>query len=294
MAEKNSHVLTLSPEGVYKSIQDHGTIRQMTTMYGKNFHARVLSAVPPHSPWPNDLRIPFTEDVASLLSQHVGIGLLRRALNNGMLTLSPEDEKYLVAELKNDRCTVQYTPDGTHLERVVAVTNISLRQPDGTLLFQIGAYDAAKGVKVSCHVPGCKRKGGETPGLALERLLREDMKLFSGRMTIESNDTVGSVKEQTQNLKMRTKTAKTIYRASLTVPVEELLLPTAVLKKEPNIPELESITDRQILVLPQGSNKAGLYAFLEQEEYDLLDAEEHASAITAWLECLDLSHLADT
>eukprot|EP00403_Amphidinium_massartii_P048313 CAMPEP_0178465996 /NCGR_PEP_ID=MMETSP0689_2-20121128/51660_1 /TAXON_ID=160604 /ORGANISM="Amphidinium massartii, Strain CS-259" /LENGTH=130 /DNA_ID=CAMNT_0020092975 /DNA_START=148 /DNA_END=537 /DNA_ORIENTATION=+ len=129
IAEKASHLLCLNADSLFKVIQDHTTIRQMTSMYGKNFHARVLSAVPPHSPWPSDLKIPFTEDVASLLSQHVGIGLLRRALNNNMLALSPEDEKYLVSELKTDRCTVQYTPDGSQLERVVSVTNILLRQP---------------------------------------------------------------------------------------------------------------------------------------------------------------------
>merc|ERR1719336_3001176 len=138
---KACHLLALSASGLLKVLHDHKFIGALTAQYGKNFHVRVTSAVPPHSPWPTDLKVHFT-DVGDLLSQTVGIGLFRRALQNGTLSLSAEDEAYLESELRNDKCTLQYSDDGSRLERVVSVSNVSLSRVDGTILHQIGSWES--------------------------------------------------------------------------------------------------------------------------------------------------------
>merc|ERR1712232_1108480 len=127
----------------------------MMKQYGRNFYMRVVSACPPHAPWPDDLQVPFT-DISDLMSQHVGIGLYKRALKKGHLTLSKEMQKLLENELNDEKCTLQKASNGD-LERVVALVVLDLRRSDGYIFTQVGKYTLSGGVKVSVELPGKKR-----------------------------------------------------------------------------------------------------------------------------------------
>jgi len=208
----------------------------ITAQYGKNFHARVISAVPPHCAYPTDFAVPFTE-IGDLLSQHVGIALITRAVSTGMLVLASNDKKYLEKELRADRCTVQYydTSRGGHqLHLVVFVTNIRVWQADGTMLFQIGSWESGKGFKKACHVPGTKRSIGESPQKALQRILNEDLRPFADHIELEGMpESVEEWKEETQNLRMPTKTVKTVHSAFLYTSVEAIQVSVAVIRPPP-------------------------------------------------------------
>jgi len=322
--EKSCHLLTISADAMLQMLPEFPTIQCLTRQYAKNFHSCLTSAGPPHSKWPTDLHIPFTEDTAMLLSQHVGMGLLKRALAHGRLELSSEDEEYVVKELMAGKCTIQYAEDGFHLERVVYLANVMLgwfdtsaEVPEGTpkncpetpppnmksmasgsrstqgfagpsVLYQLGAVDAKGKAKLALHMPGTKRLTGESPQLALQRILDADLRPFANSITVEDSIRKVSVKDSTQSVKMRTKTVKTIYRSSLSN------LPSSIQSWKvpfPNLPGLEQLHNdgHTLLALPQGDKAYGLYAFLLPRQYDILDRKENGAVMKEWISSLSLS-----
>merc|ERR1712176_515848 len=145
----------------------------MATDYGHKFHASIVAAVPPHASWPSDLKVPFT-DIADLLqSQDVGIGLLRQAQMKGLDIPSAKIHK-LEAEIKDGKCIVQLGHDNS-LERVVAVVALHIENNDGLIFVQVGKFDAAGGVSVTCVLPGKKRGKGEFPHETIKRVIENDL-----------------------------------------------------------------------------------------------------------------------
>jgi len=307
--DKTCHLLCINANGLLQMLQDFPTLQRLAQQYAKNFHACLTSAGPPHSPWPSDVHVPFTEDVAMLLSQHVGVGLLKRGLALGKLNLSDDDEAYLVKELMAGKCTLQYADDGSQLERVVGVANVMLKWEDSfsglgsnlpshpssshapstldslqksgqcQVLYQIGVIDEKGNNKLSLHMPGTKRWTGESPQVALQRILDSDLKPFAKHMIIEDSERRVTVKEGTQTLKMRTKTVKTIYRSMLQK------WPSNIRTSKvnfPKLPGLEDLTGHDILALPQ-HNKVLLYSFLLPEQYDVLDSNDNMDSMKEWI-----------
>jgi len=307
-----SHLLSISSQALIEVLEEFPTVERLAQQYAKNYHAYLTSASPPHSQWPNDLHVPNTEDVAMLLSQHVGLGLLKRGLASGSLVLSDEDEAYVTKELMAGKCTIQYSDDGTQLERVVGLTNVMLRyEPDSftnpspkpLVLYQVGAVTQQGKTKLSLHIPGTKRWTGESPQAALKRILEADLRVFAPMMEVENSERKVSVKDSTQSLKMRTKTVKTIYRSNL----QEL--PKDIMSMQVPFPELPGLVGKsstpdssetdsephqfQLLVLPQ-EKEAGLYAFLLPAQYEIMDNDDNKDAMKAWMSTVkvDLEELA--
>jgi len=298
--ERSCHLLSVSSDGLVQMLQDFPLVLRLAQQYAKNFHACLTSAAPPHSSWPTDLHIPCTEDVAMLLSQHVGLGLMQRGLVSGRLELSDEDEAYLTKELMSGKCTLQYSEENGQLERVVGVANLMLKwdptfdeerdsiRNSTHVLYQIGAMDVSTGkLRLALHMPGTKRWIGESPLYALKRMNMTDLGKFSQHMIMVDSERRVSVKESTQTLKMRTKTVKTIYRGIL----QEW--PPDLLSTKVDFPRLQGLDKdllQQDLLLLQMSSQVGFYAFLEPDDYYVLEQAQNNEIMRDWFASLNLEY----
>jgi len=157
---------------------------KMLKQYGRNFHLRVVSAVPPHAPWPTDLHVPYA-NASDLMSQNVGLNLVRAAVDDGTLDISKEDVLHLEEELRTEKCAIQKTTDG-ELERIVALVALRLSRIDGRILVQVGTWSRANGFKAKVRLPERRRAIGELPRRALRRLLREDFGRYAGVVELET------------------------------------------------------------------------------------------------------------
>jgi len=283
------HLLSINAVAMLRMLQEFPTVRRLTQQYAKNYHSYLTSSGPPHSAWPTDLHVPFTEDVAMLLSQHVGLGLLKRNLTAGTLYLSPEDEAYVQKELMAGKCTLQYSEDDHQLERVVGVANLQLKwevASEVRTLYQLGLVDEKNRQKLSLHVPGTKRLTGESPNAALQRILDTDLQSFANFMYVEDSERKVSVKESTQTLKMRTKTVKTIFRSVLSEWPDDI---HSFHVAWPKILGLEGLHPLEVLAIPSNA-QVGIYAFMLPEQYDIIESSENIEIMKEWIASIQVGY----
>mmetsp|Transcript_22332 Transcript_22332/g.52047 ORF Transcript_22332/g.52047 Transcript_22332/m.52047 type:complete len:258 (+) Transcript_22332:2-775(+) len=160
------------------------------------------------------------------------------------------------------------------------------------VLYQIGRIDEANGTKkpkLALHIPGTKRKTGETPQAGLERVLSAELLPFKDHMRFEGSERVVNQKDGTQTLKMRTKTVKTVYKATLTSWPEQI---ESRRVEFPDLPGLrKNMRHQDLLLLPQSSNQVGLYAFLQPKLYATIESASRADSMKKWIASLDVGTL---
>jgi len=183
MAESYVQLLVVAAAGLTK-IQRRGkpAIDFSMRKYGCNYYERIISAQPPHTPWPSDIFVAYT-DIGDLLPPDVGIGLYKSAVVKGRLRIPRDSRQQLEEELRNEMCTLQEDGKG-ELERVVATVNVCLRRLDGTILVELGRFTDA-GMKVTCDLPHTKRALGDLPHLALRRIIEQDLTPFDGMLRFD-------------------------------------------------------------------------------------------------------------
>jgi len=157
-ARVSCQLLSVNATGLLRVLQRHATVSAMTKSYGRNFHTRLVSARPPHAEWPTDLHVPYTIP-SELLSQHVGIALLRHARRSGMVSLPAAQLEKLSEEVRCGLCSVQHSKDGSGLQRIVTLVALRIEQ-DGLTFMQVGKWDCARGRPRSCRT---RRSGGCWP-----------------------------------------------------------------------------------------------------------------------------------
>jgi len=175
-AVTRSKVFSMHADKLWTLVKEAPSVRKISTTYARNFHKQLTMAIPPFEDYPTDLYVPRTS-VADLLSPQVEIDLLRSIRVRDM---SPEQEAALIRELEEEKCCV--TLDGTNrLLRTVLMAVLVLVRGDGRRLVEIGRLEGGAGavasgsLKACCRLPGTKRRRGESPTLAIKRLLREDL-----------------------------------------------------------------------------------------------------------------------
>jgi len=188
--ESASELLVIDAEGLMREVMKAGESPSslMIRHYGRGYHLRIMTAVPPIAPWPTDLHVPDTE-VSSLVSTQVGIGLLSRAIEHGQLQISEEAAEALFAELAEEKCSLRADKDGS-LERIVSVVALRLSNTEDSVLVQLGTYKPGSGVKAQLELPGVKRKSTELSEAALQRLLEVRVPGIQSSLTVESTKAV--------------------------------------------------------------------------------------------------------
>merc|ERR1711957_551063 len=106
-AVKSCQLLSLDIIEFQHIVTKHTFIKDLMTSYGRAFHKRVISAVPPNFAWPTDLHVPLTDFsgiVSSMSRSHkVFIGLL--AVKH-MPWIGTGNRKELQLEITAGRCVL--------------------------------------------------------------------------------------------------------------------------------------------------------------------------------------------
>lgn len=277
-----SHFIALEADDLYVIVRQFPPVAMITQHYGRAFHLRIASAIPPHAPWPTDLVIPFTEG-SELLSPQVGVRTLRVAKLSGNLEIQEEALQELEEEVRKEKCAIQQV-DGA-VTRVVAVVALHVNRADSRFLAQLGHWEKNKGPKVSLTLPGTKRRIGELPQTAFERVLEEDLSPLKSGLTLEN------IEHQVERKHSEKYTMVTLYNRAihfciLSEPIEELDLPAWM-------PPLEDVPPPIEMHAITAKGRAVLYGWLTDDEFSYYGTEEGSDTVRAWLDILGHSSFVD-
>mmetsp|Transcript_46267 Transcript_46267/g.103720 ORF Transcript_46267/g.103720 Transcript_46267/m.103720 type:complete len:501 (-) Transcript_46267:97-1599(-) len=272
-----SELLVVSSEALMAEfMRDHPAVH-LLKHYGRSYHQRVLSAVPPYARWPTDLKVPFT-DISDLLGPHVGIGMLQSEISKGTLHLSKAAEQELMEELLQEKCALTTAKDGG-LQRMVAVVALKVKDREGNIFAELGKCDA-KGVrKASCTLPGGKRAMNEVPQVTLKRVMEKRLPGLEQWVVLEGTDSHVETKPSPQ-FGMSSTYTKTLHLGSIVRPIELPGYHNKILQEGDNtLPvNLEEVT----LVMDTQAGGWLMYGWLQQEAFDKLNEEEGSKALKEW------------
>jgi len=304
-AVTEAKIFAVHASEMWKLVFATSPIQSITITYATNFHQRVTVAIPPHEDWPSDLSVPNTE---SLLSTEVELALLKAAKDNGKLKLSPHQEALLVGELDSGKCCLQVSED-EGLKRTVMLVTLRLVNGQGEMgemedriLVHVGKVSDGK-VEAGCKLPGTKRTRGESPGKALQRLLAQDLPMFTEEEERCELISIERQVERTESSKYgidtlyvksvqhaRTEVGKMSEVFPLTVNVgegEEVGEDESGNPEAKEVPEdLRHIFPRPLYAVPEKDSKLNVYAWLTDEELEFLKITENTALLKEWLKAI--------
>lgn len=285
-AVSHSRLVTVNASGLEEVISMKPIVAHVTKTYARNFHQRVTQAIPPYAPWPTDVHVPHA-DASDLLSADVNIGLLSLAVQNGSACLSEEQEEKLRKELSEGRCSLHTTESGDLL-RVVAVVALALRRPESSqCLYQLGTWTKLKGAAAEFKLPGTKRRMGELPHVAVQRLLEQDLAQLKEHVVLE--DSEHSV-ERTSSPRYGIDT--TYLRVVQGAVYEGSDSGDFIMPLNRGTSDLE--LPAQVYALPNNrGDKVIYYAWLSAESFEQLKALEGSAGVQTWVESLRLAGTED-
>jgi hypothetical protein len=277
-----SQLLVLRESNCLALMQDYYDARKLVTDYGTRYYKRIAAAVPPHAEFPDDIQVPFT-DVSDLLADHVGIAFFHHAVATGAINLTDEEHDELDAELYAGRSTVNKTSAGD-FERVVAVIALRIANVDSAIFVQVGKWDERRGIKAACLLPSTKRRLGELPRSALEDFVNDELRPLANHLHLTG---VGhQVLHKEAKFGMTSTLLRTEHHAIVhgdpelpTVKFEE-----GVEKLRSNSKDRALLAPRTIFMLPDGDNadKAALYAWITNEEYEMISVQANLKMLEPW------------
>lgn len=287
-AKSHSKLVSVTAAGLERVLSIKPIIANITKTYAKNFHHRVIQAIPPNAPWPTDLHVPNT-DASDLFSTDIDVALLSLALEQGTAQLSAEDEEALRKELREGRCGLQLSEAG-ELSRVVMLVALRIARLDGRVLYEVGTWTKDEGVVVSCCLPGTRRFRGELLHEAVRRMLHESLAPLSERLQLEECECAAEQAPCTTH-GLGTTYLEAVQRASYEGDEEEegeLFIARPPPGRCAGRPQLGGgVPLAEVYALPSRRG-AGLryYAWLATEEGERLGAPEASAALQAWLAAL--------
>jgi len=281
-----SQLLCVNIDSFVNMLSRFPPVGYLTRSYARAFHVRVVSAKPPFSSWPNDLKIPHT-DASDLMSPDVGVDMLQRAHREGRLgDMSDDDLQALFNELRAEKCAIQ-ADDAGDIQRIVAVVSVRLtREDDDRVLFEVGTYDENKAkLKANCTYPGKKRARGELPGQTFDNIKEEQLAPFRWGMELQAAEELVEVK--TGSFGLLTRYLKTEHKATLKSEFAEP--PTARARQNKEETALSPPVDSDIYVV-QCQDKVRLFAWLTIEEYEWFSRESDGQkALQDWVQSVDIA-----
>lgn len=161
---------TLHADAVGRVLRQDEVMFRIAAAYAEAFHYRLITAGPPHTDWPDDLRVPLTQ-YADLVMQlppdllvYIGIDAVevlsksqKSWLSGQMLTTA----KTLRNEVTTGKCVLMVNALG-EVKRVTSVLTLRLENSSGQILYQLGKLTAQNEFEVEFKLPGKKRELGES------------------------------------------------------------------------------------------------------------------------------------
>jgi len=281
-------MLTVSATDLLLTLPRHPLVGYLTKYYGRAYFVRISVARPPHSKWPNDLKVPHTE-ASDLLSPDVGLELLEREHRLGNVHMSASEMAKLCEEIKSERCAIQMGHGGA-LERIVALSNVKvIREEDGKILVEMARADKGdECVLPVCALPGLKRSRGEYPSVAMERLMKEVLAPFAPALRLTTSEEDIDVKNSS-TMHILTKYLKTVHYALLRADIPVPSLARAVAKHPLHIHSdhsdfLEEFADCEIFAVQHG-DRVRFLTWLSPETWAWMKGmvEESEALLSDWI-----------
>jgi len=237
-ARSPCQVLSLSGSAMMALLTKHAkylSVAEVASEYCRAFHRRIVAARPPHTSWPNDLEVPFTEysDLVVSMAQETQVTIGRHALEQLAArkhTLSAHSTLGNLEEevIKGKSCLMVNAVG--QIERVVSVVVVEIQNAHGQVLVELGKRETCEPISASCQLPGLKQEAGEVLNSTLARLLS---RLYLQTADVEVRGVVRQVEwKESREYGLRTKYTRVIHRINL---LKDLPIPALALSKSPNV-----------------------------------------------------------
>mmetsp|Transcript_16270 Transcript_16270/g.37547 ORF Transcript_16270/g.37547 Transcript_16270/m.37547 type:complete len:1099 (-) Transcript_16270:264-3560(-) len=280
-ARSACHVIAVEAKAVLAAVEKKAAVAFAVKQYGRNFHVRIISSVPPDASYPNDLHVPNT-DIGDLAPQYVGIGLFKSALNRGKLQISQMGQDLLEEELRKEKSTLQQNASGD-LQRIVAVVALRLVRDGRFVLVQVAKWKQfSEDLSVGAELPGSKRVLGELPHKALQRVIDGDLAPLAKGIVLEGSEQ-DSFTRDSPKFGMRTTYLRTVHDAMFAenILVEEL----------PTVAEIELEGATHTVFGIGGPKEIRLYTWLPQSLLNWCQDGDGAQLLKEEIEKLDVDEV---
>lgn len=296
-----TQLLTLCAESMLRILLRTHVVKDVVVDYCRQYHKRVISAVPPRHSYPTDLDVAGTDFCELVLRMDPATQLIAgeaalRVLGDG---LDKRKIARLESELHDGRSCVMM--DGDEIQRAVEVSVLHLERGDHCVLAQVGKVNG-DGADPLCQLPGAKQRQAEPPSEAVQRILSNIAGLVPG-VALDGADMEVYWRES-PSFGIRTKYFRTRHYGSIELgapPTEgprSSGLVRAVPLREPQHgsereEELETVrtvaSTLQVYLLLAGPDKGKLYAWLPLEDLESLSSRAGAFILRKWIGLLDFA-----
>lgn len=313
VAREKSQLLTVPAEKVLGTMKKHRVIQELTCDYCLTYCLRIRSARPPHSDWPTDLYVPFSEFGDIVVSMNpanqltIGLDALRHVppLHVWQRWGGSQVVVELEREVRKGQSTVVLDTNGEP-ERVVLVTRIRVEN-QGLVLAQVGKLEQCK-VVCECLYPGMKQENHELVRACAKRIAHDKLgELARFVRTIGYERTVLTKESKTYQVRSTYFTTLVHMR-----PVAPLLIQTEGRQPLPApVPEgswrrmslrerrmswrshdaLKYLGRREVYATPSASGKTLLFAWLAPDEYEFFTNHvDGRSVLETWVMSFHMDH----
>mmetsp|Transcript_74659 Transcript_74659/g.228446 ORF Transcript_74659/g.228446 Transcript_74659/m.228446 type:complete len:998 (-) Transcript_74659:114-3107(-) len=236
-----STLLLIDP-AVLGSCMKMGVVQDIAGQYCDQFHKRAVSAGPPHTPWPNDVHVPFTDysdlvlGMSPTAQQAIGEDAVDQLLSKGASMTRGSALEKLRREVQTSKSIVVVTGTGD-IVRVVSLVVLRCVRQDGMMLAQIGKLEGSE-VTGSCQLPGLKCEREELVSETLDRLMESRLQRLNGLVELRSAKREVTEKES-KEYGVQTRYTRTVCQATL---LDDAAAPSggAVMRAEPRLPHTPS------------------------------------------------------
>ncbi|CAK0888585.1 unnamed protein product, partial [Prorocentrum cordatum] len=298
---KMTQLLTLCAESMLRILLRAHVVRDVVVDYCKQYHKRVVSAVPPRHTYPTDLDVAGTDFCELVLRMDPATQLIAGEAALRVLGDSLDKRKIarLESELHDGRSCIMM--DGDEIQRAVEVSVLHLERDDHCVLAQVGKM-TSDGAEPVCQLPGAKQRQAEPPSEAVQRILSNIAGLVPS-IVLDGADLEVYWKES-PSFGIRTKYFRTRHYGSVelgappaegpprggavrAVPLKELQHSG---EREEELETVRTVASTlQVYLLSTGPDSGKLYAWLPLEDLESLSSRAGAFILRKWIGLLDFS-----
>jgi len=294
-----SQVLSISTDAMLEVLQKRGPVTEVTAEYGRHFHRRIAAARPPHTHWPTDLEVPFTEFSDLMVSMdpevQVTIGLSALGQQGDVRGLASLQDEVL----KGKSCVLMNAQG--EIERLAFVVVLQMTSCHGKVLAELGKVEGGVAT-AGCQLPGLKQEVGEMMHHTLVRLLAR-FQLQSEHVELTSIERQVKWKNSKES-GVRTKYIRSIHHVTL---LQEIPIPTLTLTSSSersadtqvyrffssgSSPTSVDLPVGPVYSIPNGERNM-VYTWLDLEDFEHLRRPAAERALTRWLRPLGRDELEE-
>lgn len=290
-------LLAVNSEALLRCLSDDPVLRHLAAEYGRQFHKRVTSARPPHTTWPTDLEVPFTDYLDLVVSMPAPVRTLigLTALQDPSARRAGRAIDKLREEVEGSRSTVLVTGAGA-VVRVVSLVVLRVEDGAGRIFTQLGRWDG-QDVRPEVLLPALKQEADELVGETLDRMLATKALLLQGRLEF-----VGTMREtheeESREFGVQTRYLRSLCAARLLVgedsndsllqprlEISEVRAPAPQYRRcsVRSLEVLQLLCDIEVHVVHVGGGAGYLYAWLRPEAMVALHAPGTEAVLRPWL-----------